>query len=452
MTTATAGGREMLPAQKAVEKRHELLGRLLEARARTDELFTLVKENALYRRPIAERHRIVFYIGHLETFDWNLLRDRLLGVEPFHPEFDKLFAFGIDPIGGGLPDDGPEDWPTLDEIHTYVKTSRAMLDEGLDKALASEEEREFSGSVLMNVAVEHRLMHAETLIYMLHQMSLDHLHRKPARPELLISPSVPNMIEIPEGETTLGLSYTQPDEFGWDNEYEAHTVSVPGFSIDQYKVTNGEYREFISAGGYENGDLWTEEDWQWRTENNITHPVFWKQHGDHWHYRTLFDEIPLPLEWPVYVSHGEASAYARWAGKSLPSEAQWQRSAYGTLEGAERPYPWGSERPSGKLGNFDFHRWDPTPVSAFPQGQSAFGVTDIVGNGWEWTSSVFGPFPGFQAFSFYPGYSANFFDGRHYVLKGGSARTAACMLRRSFRNWFQGQYQYVYAGFRCVSE
>jgi formylglycine-generating enzyme required for sulfatase activity len=164
----------------------------------------------------------------------------------------------------------------------------------------------------------------------------------------------------------------------------------------------------------------------------------------------MFEDIPLPLDWPVYVSRAEANAYARWAGKALPTEAQWHRAAYGTPEGRERQFPWGDEAPNRRLGNFDFERWDPTPVGTFAQGQSAFGVADLIGNGWEWTSTPFGPFPGFEPFSFYPGYSANFFDGQHFVMKGGSARTAACMLRRSFRNWFQPHYQYVYAGFRCV--
>src|SRR5207302_6870082 len=106
---------------------------------------------------------------------------------------------------------------------------------------------------------------------------------------------------------------------------------------------------------------------------------------------------------------------------------------------------------TAEFGNFDFHRWDPVSVAAFPKGESAFAVADLVGNGWEWTSTVFGPFAGFERFPFYPGYSADFFDGKHYVLKGGSARTAACMLRRSFRNWFQAHYPYIYTGFRCVS-
>jgi iron(II)-dependent oxidoreductase len=151
------------------------------------------------------------------------------------------------------------------------------------------------------------------------------------------------------------------------------------------------------------------------------------------------------------VGQAEAKAYARWAGKSLPTEAEWQRAAYATARGSERAYPWGEAEPAQQFGNFDFSRWSPMPVNAFPEGRSAFGVHGMVGNGWEWTSTEFAPFPGFQPFPFYRGYSADFFDGKHFVMKGGSARTAASMLRRTFRNWFQAHYQFIYTGFRCVS-
>jgi ergothioneine biosynthesis protein EgtB len=257
------------------------------------------------------------------------------------------------------------------------------------------------------------------------------------------------MIEIPAGRATLGLP-RRPEFFGWDNEYEAHTVQVPGFAIDQYEVTNRQFLEFIAAGGYETRAFWSDDDWNWKSEQEVSHPVFWVKAADGWRYRSMFEEIPLPSEWPVYVSHAEATAYARWAGKSLPTEEQWHRAAHGTTEGTERQYPWGTDTPNGRFGNFDFVHWNPTPVNAFPAGRSAFGVQDMLGNGWEWTSTVFAPFPGFEPFSFYPGYSANFFDGKHFVMKGGSPRTAACMLRSTFRNWFQAHYQYVYAGFRCV--
>ena len=135
---------------------------------------------------------------------------------------------------------------------------------------------------------------------------------------------------------------------------------------------------------------------------------------------------------------------------SLPTEAQFHRAAYGTPQGAQRAYPWGSHEPAASHGNFDFHCWDPAPVTAHPAGDSAFGVSQLLGNGWEWTDTPFAPFEGFRPIASYPGYSANFFDGDHFVLKGGSPRTAARLLRRSFRNWFRPDYPHVYAGFRLV--
>jgi iron(II)-dependent oxidoreductase len=441
--------------------RHQLRERISDARRRSDALFSVVRPDALYERPIPERHRIIFYVGHLEAFDWNLLHENILGLKSFHPEFDRLFAFGIDPVGGGLPSDVPSDWPSLEVVRDYVGRIRAGLDKKLDQSLEYGRTRDgFSIDTLLNVAIEHRLMHVETLAYMLHQLPLDRKIPQEYPRCLVTAPVTHRMMEIPAGVATLGLARSS-EIFGWDNEFEAHTTHVPAFEIDRYEVTNRQYFEFMAAGGYETRALWSDDDWNWKTAHAISHPVFWTKDRDGWLYRSMFGEIPfeeipleevaLPLDWPVYVSHAEGAAYARWAGKSLPTEAQWHRAAYGTEDGNERRYPWGDEAPDARFGNFDFGRWNPTPVNAFPAGRSAFGVDDMMGNGWEWTSTVFGPFAGFDLFPFYRGYSADFFDGKHFVMKGGSPRTAACMLRPTFRNWFQGHYQYVYAGFRCVN-
>jgi gamma-glutamyl hercynylcysteine S-oxide synthase len=449
----------MLATQSDSAVGHELIEQLAGARQRTDELFAVVKPDSLYERPIAERHRIIFYIGHLEAFDWNLFHERVLGLKSFHPEFDRLFAFGIDPVGGGLPTDQPADWPSIAAAHDYVRKTRAVLDEKLADAIADSNLPASDGfplSALLNVAIEHRLMHAETLAYMLHQLPLHRKLPQPEPPAAVTPPVVHRSVEIPAGAVTLGLP-RDGDVFGWDNEYEAHAVNVPAFAIDQYKVTNRQFLEFIASGGYETRSLWgdsdneNDEDWGWKSRRGISHPAFWRREGKQWLYRTMFADIPLPLDWPVYVSQAEAKAYARWAGKSLPTEAEWQRAAFSTLHGDERTYPWGEQVPDSTFGNFDFVRWSPVPVNAFPQGQSAFGVHGLLGNGWEWTSTEFAPFPGFEPFPFYRGYSADFFDGKHFVMKGGSARTAACMLRRTFRNWFQAHYQFIYTGFRCVS-
>jgi ergothioneine biosynthesis protein EgtB len=443
----------MLVAQADIAGHRQLLERISEARRQSDALFKVVRADSMYERPIAERHRIVFYVGHLEAFDWNLLHESVLGLKSFHPEFDRLFAFGIDPVSGGLPSDQPSDWPSMNAVQEYVTRVRSALDEGLaDTSLESEDPPRdgFPLDILLNVAIEHRLMHIETLAYMLHQLPLDRKIPQASPPAPAVPSVLHRMVKIPTGPATLGLS-RESQRFGWDNEYETHTIQVPAFEIDQYKVTNRQYLDFVDAGGYDARDFWTDDDWDWKNARGISHPVFWSRAGSAWLYRTMFEEIPLPLDWPVYVSHAEASAYARRAGKSLPTEAEWHRASYGVTDRNERYYPWGSAAPNSTVGNFDFERWDPTPVNAFPAGRSAFGVDDLLGNGWEWTSTVFAPFPGFQPFSFYRGYSADFFDGKHFVMKGGSARTAACMLRPTFRNWFQGHYQYVYAGFRCVS-
>ncbi|MGD0127562.1 MAG: SUMF1/EgtB/PvdO family nonheme iron enzyme [Terriglobia bacterium] len=425
---------------------------LIESRALTDQLFSVLRPESFYERPIPERHRILFYLGHLEAFDWNLLGRNVLGLDSSQKEFDRLFAFGIDPVGGGLPSDQPSDWPSIPEVRNYNQRVRQTLDAALEKVSFRD-----SGMPLLrdgfalHVALEHRLMHAETLAYMLHQLPLESKLRQTDASPPSAPPPVPGLAKIPAGVATLGMAGNGSGAFGWDNEFETQEVAVREFAIDVYNVTNGQFLEFMRAGGYEDRSLWADADWAWKSGQGIEHPESWSLRGDQWFYRAMFEEIPLPLDWPVYVSHSEASAYARWKGQALPTEAQFHRAAFGTPNGPERDYPWGTEPPQPHLGNFNFVRWDPAPTGAFPAGSSAFGVADLVGNGWEWTSTVFGPLPGFQAFPFYPGYSADFFDGKHYVMKGGSARTADRLLRRSFRNWFQPHYPYAFAKFRCVS-
>jgi len=353
----------------------------------------------------------------LEAFDWNLIGRKTLDVPSFHPDFDKLFEFGIDPPVGQAAVDQPSDWPQLEEIYSYNRRVRGAIDQLLDHVPEQ----------IAHVAIEHRLMHAETLAYLLHNLPYDE-KISPGAPQAHAAKSISAaMIEIAPGIATLGQ---KSGEFGWDNEFDEHHIEVPGFRVSKYKVTNGQFLDFVREGAVA--------------------PHFWTQRGGQWCYRGMFSQIPLPLNAPAYVTHAEATAYGRWAGKQLLTEAQFHRAAYETTEGAQRPYPWGHAEPDAARGNFDFHHWDPMDVDATPAGDSASGVSQLVGNGWEWTATKFGPFPGFRAMSFYPGYSQNFFDEEHYVLKGGSPVTAACMLRSSFRNWFRPNYPYVYASFRLV--
>lgn len=395
---------------------------LQHARSRTDELFALVRPDTLFVRPVPERHRLNFYVGHVEAFDWNMICCHALGLDPFNAEFNDLFAFGIDPDSSALPADEPGDWPSMGETREYCNRVRETVDRVFDSVPED----------VARVCIEHRLMHAETLCYLLHNLDPAQKLQPPGLLREMGNGQAPLLrdqwIEIPAGEANLGRS--RGTGFGWDNEFGELAVDVPVFSIRKHKVTNGEYLSYVDQGG--------------------PAPHYWREGRDEWRLRTMFGEVPLPLEWPVYVTHEEARRFAKHAGAVLPTEAQWDRAAFGSRDGAKPRFPWGSESPEARRANVDFSRWDPCPVTATPDGDSLFGVSQLLGNGWEWTSDPLRPFPGFEPYTFYPDYSAAFFDDTHFVLKGGSPRTATALLRRTFRNWFREGYPYVYSTFRLA--
>jgi formylglycine-generating enzyme required for sulfatase activity len=400
-------------------QRASLQQELKEARRRTDGLFALVSPEAMYARPIPERHRLIFYLGHLEAFDWNQLCRWTLDKPTFHPSFDQLFEAGIDPAVGTASSDTPSDWPTIQEVEGYNVRVRQEVDQALEQV--PEE--------MVHVAIEHRLMHVETTAYLLHHLDSSK-KQAPLSTPLSLNGQAPSeeMVEIPEGSTRLGRRCEEG--FGWDNEFREHDVFVPAFAMSQYKITNGQYLQFVNEGG--------------------APPALWKRQGKQWMLETMFQLVPLPLSWPVYVTHQQSQAYADWKGLALPTEAQFHRAGYGTPSGVDQQFPWGTDSVRATFGNFDFQGWDPKPVTADPEGTSTFGVAQLVGNGWEWTSTPFHPFEGFNPLPTYPEYSARFFDQDHYVVKGGGPQTAGRLLRRSFRNWFRQGYPYAHTSFRCV--
>jgi ergothioneine biosynthesis protein EgtB len=431
-------------------------------RARSRAIFDLLVEDAYYSQPIALRHPIVFYEGHLPGFSFNTLVKKGLGRPSIDARLETLFARGIDPhetqtgtggagqAGGAGTGAGSNPWPLRDEVHRFADEADRQV---IDALLHADVDR--PGDPLLDRAeavftiLEHEAMHQETLLYMWQRLPFSQ-KRKPAGYQPRVSGESPRveMIEIPAGCATLGVA-RGTNRFGWDNEHPASSVNVQAFSIDRHDVTNARFLEFVDAGGYRDPQWWRPEDWAWLQRETIAHPLFWERHDDRWYWRAMFELVPLPLSWPVYVSQAEASAFARWRGARLPTEAEFQRAAYGSLAG-ERAFPWGDAPPDGTRGVFDFSSWDPEAAGGHPIGASAWGVEDLIGNGWEWTSTTFGPFPGFQAMASYPEYSADFFDGEHFVMKGASMATAKELLRPAFRNWFRARYPYVYATFRCA--
>jgi iron(II)-dependent oxidoreductase len=423
-------------------------------RARSEAIFDLIDPAAYYSRPIALRNPIVFYEGHLPAFSVIAFLRRGLGHAPVDPRLEALFERGIDPEteAAAVPRSGVSTvWPSRDEVRAFARA----CDEAIVSAIAS-----MPSSALplegLYTALEHEAMHQETLLYMWHRLSYAQKRRLSLPPEggrhEIAERAGGRTVSIPAGVATLGVNRNDIP-FAWDNEFEAHVVPVPAFEIDTLPVTNADYLEFINAGGYGNRELWSDEGWEWIQADRVQHPAFWipafptsnlepptsdldaprasRLAPADWHWRGMFEALPLPLDWPVYVSHAEASAYAAWKGRRLLTEPEFHRAAEGST-----------------TGHFGFAGFDPMPVGRHPP--SAAGVHDLVGNGWEWTSTVFAPFAGFRPMGSYPEYSADFFDGRHYVMKGASPATARELVRPSFRNWFRGHYPYVYAKFRTV--
>ena len=422
--TVEAGGQTRNLAAR--HSNAELAAWYRRSRERTREVFEIPLPDAYYDRPIPLRNPIVFYEGHLPAFAVNTLVKLARKSPGVDERLENLFERGIDPEDETAVRDSAERWPSRAEVRAYVEQADALVNDALLNLTEDPIQREAAYAI-----IEHEPMHQETLLYMFHNLPYD---RKRKREPLATRPASPaaapesGMVRIPEGTARLGA---EDGSFGWDNELPAHAVRVDSFEIDRLNVTNGDYLEYMDATA-------------------ASAPHYWQRENNEWFWRGMFELIPLPLDWPVYATHEQAEGYARWRGCRLPTEAEYHRAAFGTPSGDDRRYPWGSRAPHASMGNFGFVSWEPQPVGSHPAGASAWGVHDLVGNGWEWTSTVFAGFPGFRPMQTYERYSADFFDDQHYVLKGGSPATSYDLIRRSFRNWFRPNYPYVYATFRCV--
>ena len=420
----------MIVSRPAIERRG-LLDRYRGNRERTASIFACVNDAAFYDRPIPLRHPFAFYEGHVPAFSFLTLNARALGEPSIDPLLERLFERGIDP--SSLDDarrHERSDWPSRAAVAEFA----ARCDERVLYALANAKIDDDAVPRLVRgesayTILEHEEMHQETLLYIVHQLEPDRKRRVAGRHEDR-AVDTGQVREVASGWATLGAV---PGEipFGWDNEFGRVRQEVAGFEMARYPVTNGDWLRFVAEGG--------------------PVPHFWRRADGAWLLRLVFEEIALPGSWPVYVTHDQAEAYARWRGARLPTEAEYHRAAFGTADDAERAFPWGNDSPEPRHGNFDFQRYDPEPVDSHPAGESAWGIADLMGNGWEWTGTPFAPFPGFEPMASYPPYSADFFDGRHYVMKGASPVTSRNLLRRSLRNWFYSDYPYAYAKFRCVT-
>jgi len=310
------------------------------------------------------------------------------------------------------------------------------------------------------LSVLHEDMHGEALTYMRQTLSyptppLDSPSAA-ALPAALGRGPWPGDVEVPGGTFALGATPDQP--FVFDNEKWAHAVDVAPFRMARAPVTNAEFAAFVADGGYQRRDWWSSQGWVWRTKANAQHPFYWQRDGQGWLQRHFDALVPLAPHAPVvHVTWYEAEAYCQWAGRRLPTEAEWEMAASAEptpdgrgITGCKRRYPWGDEPPTSAHANLDTRVLGCVDVAAFPAGDSAFGCRQMAGNIWEWTASAFYPFPGYLVDEPYREYSAPWF-GYRKVLKGGAWATRARLAYNTYRNFFPPARQDVYAGFRTCA-
>ncbi len=428
----------------SADLRTQVADLLTASRARSTALTDAVDEADLVAQHSPLMSPLVWDLAHIGSQEelW-LVRD-VGGREPLRPEIDGLYdAFQHSRASRvELP------LLTPSETRRYVAEVR-------DKALDALDRTPLTGRRLVEhgfafgMIVQHEQQHDETMLAT-HQLrsgpAVLHASAPPAG-----SPLPVREVLVPGGTFTMGTS-TEP--WALDNERPAHATQVDAFWIDTAPVTNGRYAEFVDAGGYDQPRWWSDAGWRHRVDARLVAPQFWERDSSGEWYRRVFGVLsPLvPDEPVVHVSCHEADAYAAWAGRRLPSEAEWEKAArFDPESGRSRRYPWGDEDPTPEHANLGQRHLRPAPVGAYPRGASALGVHQLVGDVWEWTSSGWHPYPGYETFP-YPEYSEVFFGGDYRVLRGGSFGTDPSALRATFRNWDHPVRRQIFSGFRLARD
>jgi gamma-glutamyl hercynylcysteine S-oxide synthase len=430
---------------KSDETRDFLVEKLAEARERTRWLLHMVSDEDLVRQHDQIMSPLIWDYGHIGNYEELWLLNRAFGRGLSGRELYDIYDASLTPRS---------ERPSLNLLDR--RDADRYLDAVREAALTALTDADLDGAdpllrdgFVYHMILQHEYQHNETML-----QTLQLMEGNGYRPEAQVEPLPGNppdeeMVHVSGGPFVMGT-----DDRAWalDNERSVHEVEVPGLYLDKVPVTNRAYLEFVEDGGYERRGLWDPEGWEWREEERISAPKHWYQREPHswWTQRFGFDE-PVSMDAPVvHVSWYEADAYARWAGKRLPTEAEWEKAASWDPETeTRRLYPWGDAPPTPERANLDQLAFGPAEAGAYPAGASAYGILGMIGDVWEWTASEFSAYPGFESFP-YREYSEVFFDDGYRVLRGGSWATRPGAIRNTFRNWDFPIRRQLFAGFRCA--
>lgn len=434
-----------METRRAGTTKADIARRLEEARERTRLLLSPLSDEDLAAQHAEFMSPLIWDYGHIGNYEELWLLNEAFGKALSDRKLFDIYDASVHPR---------EERPSLDmlgreDAGKYLDAVRDSVLAELENADLDNGDRLLKDGFVYKMILQHEAQHNETMLQTFELMSGDGY--KPESKVETPEGSAPeeSMTFIPGGTFVMG---TDDEAWALDNERGAREVDVPDFRIDTVPVTNRAYIEFVEDGGYEKKKLWKPEGWDWKVENKVDSPSHWyhKESHDWWTKLFGFDE-PLDLDAPaMHVSHHEAEAFARWAGKRLPTEAEWEKAAsWDPDTETKRLFPWGDEDPANEHANLDHLAFRPAKVGAYPKGASAYGVLGMIGDVWEWTSSEFHAYPNFESFP-YKEYSEVFFGDGYMVLRGGSFATKPNAIRNTFRNWDFPIRRQLFVGFRCA--
>jgi iron(II)-dependent oxidoreductase len=425
--------------------RKHIATELTRARARSAALTDAVDEPDLVGQHSPLMSPLVWDYAHIANQEeiW-LVRD-VGGREAVRADIDQMYDAFKNPRAErpSLPLLSPS------QARGYVSQVREKVLDVLDRAPLNASRLTEAGFVF-GMVVQHEQQHDETMLAT-HQLRRSGPPLQAPAPQPAVTPALAREVLIPAGPFTMG---TSTEAWALDNERPAHLRQVAAFFLDTAPVTNGDYLRFIDAGGYDDRRWWSAPGWDYRQQAGLTAPLFWSRDGDgSWWRRSFGTLIPVQDDEPVvHVCLYEAQAYAAWAGRRLPTEAEWEKAArWDPVSQRSRRYPWGDEDPTPERANLGQLHLRPAPAGSYPAGASPYGVHQLIGDVWEWTSSTFGPYAGFEVFP-YAEYSKVFFGEDYYVLRGGSFGTDRAACRGTFRNWDYPIRRQIFAGFRTARD
>jgi gamma-glutamyl hercynylcysteine S-oxide synthase len=430
-----------------VDPRPEIRSALERARAGTEELLAPVSDEELTAEIAPAQSPLAWDLGHIAYFEELWLLRNLEGRPAVSEQHDEVYgAVRHEPRGQSvlriLPPEAAREYGAEVREQALRLLARADLNSGSPL---------LRKGFIFGLVLQHELQHQETMLQKLQARTgreYAPAWSSPAGPAPEPAPAGPSEVEIQGGSFFLGAV---DEPWAYDNELVPHEMEVRPFFIDRTPVSNGAFMEFVEDGSYRHKKLWTTEGWAWRTDEDARAPLYWEKSGDGWERIRFGRREAVPTEEPVqHVCFHEAEAFARWAGKRLPTEAEWERAAGWDERAGKSRFPWGRES-MGYEANLGHRRFSPAPAGSYPGGQSPVGCLQLAGDVWEWTSSFFQPYPGFVAFP-YAECSEVFFGETFRVLRGGSWATDPVVARVSFRKWEYPSSRQIFAGFRCARD